>query len=153
MLCGNTRVRDKSERFFFTNVYELVWIHCEMRGGRLSLRDEECGGGRRMGAHKTYKNKCELPKAATTEGTINCYMEADACIESLLQIIVVVAFRLHAIAILISSVNHHKMHETGSHRDKRIETAIYELKKYRFQKCVSTIRRMVCQLLDYFLHS
>lgn len=27
----------------------------------------------------------ESPKAATTEGTINCYMEADACVE--LQII------------------------------------------------------------------
>lgn len=51
---------------------------------------------------------CESPKAATTEGTINCYMEADACVE--LQIIAFVLFHLLAIVILISSVNHCKMH-------------------------------------------
>lgn len=46
-----------------------------MRGG---------GWGGRVRAHEKYKNKYESPKAAATEGTINCYMEADACIESLL---------------------------------------------------------------------
>jgi len=40
--------------------------------------------GGRIRAHKKYKNKCKSPKAATTEGTINCYMEADACVEALL---------------------------------------------------------------------
>lgn len=38
---------------------------------------EEAEGGGRIRAHKKYKNKCKSPKAATTEGTINCYMEAD----------------------------------------------------------------------------
>lgn len=42
-----------------------------MRGG---------GWGGRVRAHEKYKNKYESPKAAATEGTINCYMEADACI-------------------------------------------------------------------------
>lgn len=45
------------------------------------------GGGERVfrtsWLTKRYKNKCESPKAAMTEGTINCYMEADACVKSL----------------------------------------------------------------------
>lgn len=42
--------------------------------GRGKMRKER---ERELTKHK--KNKCESPKAATTEGTINCYMEADAC--------------------------------------------------------------------------
>lgn len=30
------------------------------------------------GGHEKYKNKCESPKVATTEGTTTCYTEADA---------------------------------------------------------------------------
>lgn len=43
--------------------------------GRGKMREER---ERELTKHKK-KNKCESPKAATTEGTINCYMEADAC--------------------------------------------------------------------------
>lgn len=42
------------------------------------------GEGGTQGLDEKYKNKCESPKAATTEGTINCYVEADACVKSLL---------------------------------------------------------------------
>lgn len=68
--------------------------------------------GGRIRAHKKYKNKYKSPKAVTTEGTINCYMEADACIESLLTNN---RFRpiLFAIVILIFSVNHYKIREAG----------------------------------------
>lgn len=44
----------------------------------------EVGGGGLMetreveGEDEKYKNKCESSKAVTTEGTTNCYMEADA---------------------------------------------------------------------------
>lgn len=34
--------------------------------------------GKSRGEDEKYKNKCESSKAVTTEGTTNCYMEADA---------------------------------------------------------------------------
>lgn len=65
ILCGNARVRD-SERFFcllqtFTIPfgYTVTW-----KGKRLLLRGEECGGGRRIGAHETYKNKLWIAESS-----------------------------------------------------------------------------------------
>lgn len=67
--------------------------------GRLPLWDAECGGGGEKEFTKKYKNKCvNRQKQPRQEGTINCYMEADACVE--LQIIAFVLFRLLAIVIL-----------------------------------------------------
>ena len=81
-LCGNTRVRDNERLFFISDAYSFGYI---VRWGRITVVAwGTWGRGGRVTAHKKYKNKCKSPKAATTEGTTNCYMEADACIESLL---------------------------------------------------------------------
>lgn len=48
---------------------------CEL-GYRIRMMEGDCRDRR---IHEKYKNKCESPKAATTEGTTSCYTEADAC--------------------------------------------------------------------------
>lgn len=57
----------------------------------------------------TKMNVCKSPKAATTEGTINCYMEADACDE--LQIITFgpIPLARHRYSPIFSA-NHYKMY-------------------------------------------
>lgn len=85
-----------------------------------------------MGVHKTYKNKCESPKAATTEGTINCYMEADACVESLLQIIAFISFRLSSPSLSWSSRS--IIAKMYAIRRKFIKWQKYELETKLFKK-------------------
>lgn len=90
--------------FFILDAYELVWIHCETRWereerDRLPLGCGMRGWRRKKWVYEKYKNKCvNRRKQPRQEGTINCYMEADACVE--LQIIAFILFRLLAIVIL-----------------------------------------------------